>query len=79
MRRLVCRLFGHDRFVTLDGWEGPGSAFIYRHQCARCGEHLRTPDVCVVGTVRIRNSAHVVEIVEQINAKFHEITKGHNQ
>lgn len=75
MKRLICRVVGHDRIVTLHGWEGTGTPFVYRHQCARCGKHLRSPHVRVVATLRIRNSAHVVQVVERINTT----TRGHNR
>lgn len=75
VKRLICRLVGHDRIVTLDGWEGPGTPFIYRHECERCGKRLQVPRVRVVATLRIRNSAHAVQVVERINTT----TRGHNR
>lgn len=46
MRRLICRLFGHD-WVWIDYWE-PGMRKVY-HECARCGKEetlLVLPSEC---------------------------------
>lgn len=64
MRRLVCKLLGHDRWVTLDGWEGVGTPLIYRDQCARCCQRLKQRPRNVIHTYPLGGSGLIVEIVE---------------